>query len=222
MANVAERTELRQFVQGILLSTACQKVSFRYDGREYLGMAFAAVAHAMNPRSGSIGHIDIVVRPMPAGTGAQYDPQSNAMVFPPPAKAYGLTPFDRAAIVHEGVHAVRDGWGVKPTRGVRFQPGGSRAVNDETAAFIAGALYDIHWQTPGASMMPTRPGWSQNLTHPFGIAWTLAQKIWQTPGATVSDNDAAPLRAAITSLSPTYNHIQANPDVMYGNNGWRR
>jgi hypothetical protein len=222
VANFVEMTELRQFVQNILLSTACQKVSFKYDGREYHGMAFAAVAHAMNPRSGKMGHISIDVRTMPAGTGAQYDTRSNTMLFPPPAKSYGLTPFDRASIVHESVHAVRDGWGVKSTAGAKFQPGGSRAINDETAAFIAGALYDIHWQTPGPSMTPTRPGWSQNLTHPFGIAWTLAQKIWQTPGVTVSDADAAPLRAAITSLSPTYNHIQAHPDVMYGNNGWRR
>ncbi|HJQ59672.1 MAG TPA: hypothetical protein VJ890_22380 [Vineibacter sp.] len=222
MSEFTDRVELRQFVQRVLLSTECQKVSFRYDGREYHGLAFAAVAHAMNPRPGSMGHISIDVKPLPAGTGAQYLTHSNTMVFPPPAKAFGLTPFDRASIVHESVHAVRDGWGVKPTRGARYQPGGTRAVNDEAAAFIAGALYDIHWQTPGPGSTPTRPAWSQNLTHPFGIAWTLAQNIWQTPGATVSDNDAAALRAAITSLSPTYNHIQANPNVMYANDGWKR
>lgn len=222
MASDAERTQLRQFVQHVLLSTACQKVSFRYDGREYHGMAFAAIAHAMNPRSGTMGHIEIDVRPMKPGIGATYDPQRNTMTFPPPAASYGVMPFERASIVHEAVHAVRDGWGVKATRGARFQPSGSRAINDEAAAFIAGALYDIHWQTPGETMTPTRPGWSQTLAHPFGIAWTLAEKIWRTPGVTVSDDDAAPLRAAIASLSPTYDHIAAKPDMMYGNNGLRR
>ena len=222
MVSFSERTELRKFVQHILLSTACQKVSFKYDGREYHGFGFAAIAQAMNPRSGAMGHIEVDVRPLKPGVGAFYDPARNIMVFPPPAALFGLTPAERAVIVHESVHAIRDGWGVKPTAGARFQPGGSRAINDEAAAFIAGALYDIHWQTPGETMTPTRPAWSQNLTHPFGIAWTLAEKIWKTPGAMVGDSDAAPLRAAITSLSPTYDHIKAHPDMVYGNNGLRR
>lgn len=222
MTSSSERNELRKFVQNILLSTACQKVSFKYDGREYHGLAFAAIAQAMNPRSGPMGHIEIDVKPMKPGTGAYYDVRTNTMVFPPPATLYGTTPYERAQIVHESVHAIRDGWGVKPTAGARFQPGGSRAINDETAAFIAAALYDIHWQTPGESMIPARPGWCQNLTHPFGVAWTLAEKIWKTPSAMVSDSDAAPLRSAITALSPTYDHISAHPDTMYPNNGLRR
>ncbi len=54
---------------------------------------------------------------MPAGTGAQYDPATNTMAFPSPAKSYGLTAFHRA--IGQLVAAVEAGIAAHPCD-VRF------------------------------------------------------------------------------------------------------
>ncbi len=219
MATFAELKDLREFVQFLLISKETQKIHFRHDNQEFHGFAFAAIAQALSSNSGRMGHIRVGAARMPPNVGAYYDTDINTLVFPEPIATFGRNSGDRATIIHECVHALYDARGFKPPRSGRIRPAiGSLGIRNEASAYIADALYDIHSQTPADNMTPKRPYWAMNLNDPDGSSWTIAEKIWKTPGATVSAADAAPLYTAIQN-SPTYADLKANPGTVYFDDG---
>lgn len=220
MATSAQLKELREFVQTLLTHPETQKIHFRHDGHEFHGFAFAAIAQALSPKSGRMGHIKVGAATMPANVGAYYDTSHDALVFPEPIANFGLTQFDRAVIIHECVHALYDARGYKSPRGGAFiRPAvGSLGIRNEASAYIAEALYDINWQMAGANTKPTRPSFAQPPGRPHTEGWTIAERIYQTPGATVTAQDAEPLYAAITA-SPTYKNLKVKPDTIYFDDG---
>jgi hypothetical protein len=89
----------------------------------------------------------------------------------------------------------------------------TRAIDDELAAFVAAALFNIN-----SAPSPTGPFPFNTTTQPYAAAHQVALNIANNKGYAISPIIANPLRQAILS-HPTYAHIHANPKITYSNNG---
>jgi len=148
-----------------------------------------------------LGTVHIAIKPMPAGAAAQYDTDGNSFLFP--NGAFGAKDSDNSYLVHESVHAMQDiDYGYDFSRGDYF----TLESENEAAAYVAGALYDIY----------KKIGRSDAAATPWGAARAIADKIKDTPGAVVSDADAANLRAVIAA-DPTYRSKDFASDTTYSN-----
>jgi hypothetical protein len=98
------------------------------------------------------------------------------------------------SLVHESTHAMQD---------AELSGKKVRGVDEEAAAFVAGALYIIY---SGSSYSPAPGG-----AHPaFAIAQGIAQSISGNPGYAIDPTVMAPLRAAILA-DVTYQFLSTNP-----------
>src|SRR5262249_21293560 len=127
---------------------------------------------------------------VPPNADATYDPATNTFDFP--SASYGTSPFQRGAILHECTHALRDALGAR----IRTSPNPkdpkltTRALSEEAAAFLAGALFQIYDTTPPGGT-PATPSWAQG-TDVFAVAHTLAVKLVEQQGV-LEDLSGGPL-----------------------------
>jgi hypothetical protein len=148
-----------------------------------------------------LGAVHIAIKAMRAGAAAEYDTDGNTFLFP--NGAFGAKDSDNAVLVHESVHAMQDiDFGYDFSRGDYF----TLESENEAAAYVAGALYDIYKNINRNYVAAT----------PWGVAHVIADKIKDTPGASVSDADAANLRAVIAA-DPTYRSKNFAFDSTYSN-----
>ncbi|WP_426960210.1 hypothetical protein [Muricoccus radiodurans] len=115
----------RRFIN-ILTSPACQKIDFWCGGMHVSGAGFTLVAHALGLGGVRKGKgIGISIEKMEKGAAAAYDQFINAFVVP--RRSWARTDaFERLAVVHEAVHALRDIQGRTLTyEGKSFRPRGA-------------------------------------------------------------------------------------------------
>src|SRR5262249_43323351 len=132
---------VRERVNTLLMSDAAQKIDFTIEqihvdgwGFTYIALAMLTRPHGSHGTTVRLGHVQ-------PGADATYDPARNIFDFP--NAGYGTTPFQKAGVIHECVHAVRDSMG----RGILTIPAQGRptrtrttALTDEAAAYIAESL----------------------------------------------------------------------------------
>lgn len=194
--------EIRKRIASTLMSSPCQKISFWFnrvhvDGS---GLSFVALALLSKP-NGRVG-LNVRVLPRPAGVEANYDPSTNTYIVP--RANYGQTRGEQMHLVHESVHALCDAYGgVKSTF----------AVDEEGAAYLAGALYYVYTAPTGTDPFATMKTW--NKAH--RVAGELAEKVKDRDDTfAISPQEALPLRTAITE---DYAFIKRNPKVKFANDG---
>ena len=210
---------LRARVGAILMSPAAQGIDFYLDSIHVDGSGFSYVALALiSPPKGATG-IKFVVGGLSPHAAANYDPVFNTFKFPRPD--YGSTPFERMTILHECVHTLRDSLGKKML--TNKGPIATRAVSDEAAALVAGALFFLLEAGP-TSATATTPDWAQSGV--YSNAMSLALQILQSPspkGCDVKNVNSVGLEGIKTAIlnESAYISIKHNPARVYGNNGVR-
>jgi hypothetical protein len=208
---------LRSTIGSILVSDAAQKIDFYLDNIHVDGSGFSYVALALVPKPSGARGLSIAVGHMNPLAAATYAPLINTYRLP--RANYGITPFERMTILHESVHALRDSMG----RTVPTSTGHAvtRAVSDEAAALVAGALFFILDAGP-RSASDTTPTWAQSGV--YSNAMSLALQILQESnpkGCDVKKVNSVGLDAIKVAIlhSPTYRHLRSNPQEVYDNNG---
>jgi hypothetical protein len=182
--------DLRNRVLSLLASGPARRIDFQLGAIRVNAAGLDRVSDMIRLKAlGSAVGIDVVVGRVPRGAGAAYNNPSNELRFR--STAYGASATERAAILHECVHGLRDVQGTYlPTPA---GPEWTFYLEDEAAAYVAGALYHLY-ETGSAS----------SSTHPvFVKAYAIARSIMGTPGAAVPDADADEL-AELVGDDPTY------------------
>jgi len=114
---------------------------------------------------------------------------------------YGSTPEERATILHECTHALRDimaGSAFRKEGMYGSKIGGQLHFDNEAAAYIAEALFYIY--DNGGAELPTSDGDEGDI---FAAANAIARGLKDKKGAPVDETDFADLRSKIT-LNPIY------------------
>jgi hypothetical protein len=202
---------LRDRTIGLLSSKAALKIEFTFNGVYFVGRYFNLVSSAIMSKWVGGKGVGFRLGQVPKDAGAAYDPDADMIEVL--SWGFGVTPYDRQALVHESFHAWRDIWGAKV-------PGKSGMVTtlalmDEAMAYLAGVLFHIHDTTPvGAAPKP--PSWM--FDNIYAEAYLIAESIWNTRGGVVSDEAAASLMEAVKE-DPSYTDLKENPKTRYHNNG---
>jgi hypothetical protein len=172
---------LKQRLIGLLRSPSVQKIDFFIGYMHINGAGYLRVADAV--ANGSIG---LFVGGVSAGAAAEFSPPGRFFRFP--EGTYGLNRSDESDMVHESTHALR---ALTYTRQSQML---IAATQNEAAAYVAGALYDLYVGSPNGSFQPI-----------FIKAAQIAQSIKDRKGALVSPQDEANLRAFI-AFHPVYSN----------------
>lgn len=209
--SVAERA-LATLASQILVSQPCQRISFCFGDTYVDGAGYYYVALSLVSIDNKAKALGVVINGgLPANTEAQYDPTTNNLVFP--RAGYGTSGFQKMSILHELTHAVLDS---RAPRQIR------RMLDNETTAYLAGALYNV-FSAPSA----TGPfGYSPGPGNPIYVeAHRLAMKArrqleeWNNSFRyNFNPWDVTTLQNAILA-SPTYGFIKTNPTGKYGDDG---
>lgn len=181
------------------MSGPCQRIDFHWGRLHPDGSAFSfiALALASTPPKG----IRVIVNShLPAGTEASYDSVVNK--FTVPSAGYGGTAFQKQSIVHEATHAISDA----------TDKGQILGQLDETAAYVAGALFNIYSAPSLSGPYPFNPV-GQGL---YETAHNVAMQIAATPGVALNPQIASPLRQAVLA-HPSYAFLRRTP--RYTNDG---
>jgi outer membrane protein OmpA-like peptidoglycan-associated protein len=203
--NAVRTIHLTSLIKTTLRSAAAQKIDFWAGNIHVDGAGLLSVVDAMiNDK------ITVTIGALPADTEAQYSndtPADGHFIFP--NATYGTTAFQRAAILHESVHAMQDvaGGTLLSARGSVF----TKYAENETAAFIAGALFNLY--------ASSSTGWGDDPL--FVFADQIAQSIQNRRGAAVPKAELAMLRALIVSHAP-YNRLGVTYVTPTGANGVSR
>ena len=182
-------------VADLLRSTPCQKVDFWLGGLHVSGAGFTAIAHLIS-NAGTTGQgVTVAVGDITQNAEASYDQTTNTILVP--NLDYAKTDaFQRVAVVHEAVHALRDSHGaVLSYRGRPYRP---RAATDEAAAYLAGCLFDVFEQREKGEVSPS-PAWLAARKAPIhAVAYGVALKQAARPaGSAVERSD---LSILVTSI----------------------
>ncbi len=208
---MATKLQLRDRVLRLLWSKPAVNIDFTFDGVHFAGRYFNLVASAI--MSKWVGHkgIDFRTGQVPAGAGAAYDPDADAIDVP--GFGFGATAWERMALIHECFHAWRDVMGPKvPGKG---GPVTTLAVKDEAMAYITGELFTIH-ERAATGAAPSVPDWATE--DPHAGAFMIAESIWRTKAAVVPASSAKLMYEAVRD-DPTYALLKKSPTFRYGNNG---
>ena len=208
---------LRSKVAAILMSPAAQGIDFYLDNIHVDGSGFSYVALALVSAPKSATGISFAVGGLSLHAAATYDPVHNLFRFP--NANYGSTAVERMIIVHECVHALRDSLGKKML--TKRGPIATRAVSDEAAALVAGALFFLLEAGP-TSATDTTPDWAQSGV--YSNAMSLAIQVLQSPkGSEVKNVNSVGLEAIKAAIlhNAAYTSLKSNPGTVYGNNGVR-
>jgi hypothetical protein len=208
---------LRSKVGAILMSPAAQGIDFYLDNIHVDGSGFSYVALALVSAPKGVTGISFAVGGLSPHAAATYDPVHNLFRFP--NANYGSTPFERMTILHECVHTLRDSLGKKML--TKSGPIATRAVSDEAAALVAGALYFLV-ETGPTSATATTPSWAQSGV--YSNAMSLALQILQSSspkGCDVKNVNSVGLEAIKAAIlhNAAYTSLKSNPARIYGNNG---
>jgi hypothetical protein len=198
MAGPSPQVLLRTRFGQILMSAACQRIDFHWGPLHPDGSAFSfiALALASKPPKG----MGVAVMHLAANRGAQYNPTANRIEIP--SASFGTSAFDQMSIVHEATHAIADA----------TNKGKMRGELEETAAFVAGALFNIYSAPALSGPYPFNPV-GQGI---FQTAHSVAMQIASSPGTALNPQIASPLRQQILG-NPTYTFLKTQP--RYTHNG---
>jgi len=172
---------LKQRLIGVLRSRLVQKIDFYIGYMHINGAGYLRVADAV-----AKGSIKLFVGGVPAGAAAAFYPAGRFFRFP--GGTYGLNAGDQADMVHESTHALR---ALTYTRQAMML---ITHTQNEAAAYVADALYTLYIGSSNSSFEPI-----------FIKAFQIAQSIKDIPGAVVSPQDEANLRAFI-AFHPVYSN----------------
>src|SRR5262249_18727791 len=103
-------------------------------------------------------------------------------LFKVPTYAFGQDEYERQALIHESVHAYYDIIG-KDTL----------ALWDESIAYLAGALFSLYYERPGAA--PAVPSWRTGGVCP--AAFRIALPVYGQANRFVSPTDGYKLETAV-------------------------
>jgi len=178
----------------ILMSDACQKIDFHWGRLHIDGSAFSFIALglASRPPHG----IGCRVQHLKKNRGAQYNPTANRIEVP--KASFGTNPGEEMEVVHEATHAIADATTKSKMRGEL----------EETAAYVAGALYNINAAASISGPFPVTP------TGIWLAAHNVALQIVGNPGYALSPIIASPLRQAVLT-SPTYAFLKQTPNYTH-------
>lgn len=184
----------------ILLSAPCQKVDFWCGGLHVNGAGLAVIAHALSAGGTAGKGIGISVEKLGDYAAAAYDYQRDAFLIST-ADWAKEDAFERLAVVHEAIHALRDSFGKRLIyEGRPFRP---RAATDEAAAYVGGCLYNIYVQREAGGTAAEKPAWlaaRKSPTHAvaYGVALRQAAK---PPGSAMDRADLSLLFRTTTTSS---------------------
>ena len=137
------------------------------------------------------------------GAEAEYKPDSHTLWFR--RDTYGTRPDERAAIIHECTHALRDimaGSAFAKDGLYGSSIGGQQHFDNEAAAYIAGSLFYMY-DNNGAEWPFGEDG---DMTEVYKAANAIARALKDKEDARVDDTDFADLKAKI-ALVPAYANI---------------
>src|SRR5262245_54920836 len=153
---MATETDLRERTLRLLRSNSAFQVELTFDNIFFTGAYFTAVVGAIQRKAAGGRGIGFRVGHVAADAAAQYDPDDN--VIDVRGYDYGVTAFERGAIVHECFHAWRDVMGAR-VRTVRGGSVSTTALTDEAMAYLVGALFTNYDTTPPGGAV-SRPWWA--------------------------------------------------------------
>lgn len=183
---VVRQAVLKQTIIRVLNSPATQKINFFIGVLHITGAGYRKVVSALND-----GSITVKIGKPSEGAAAEFHTDEDYFLFPD--RSYGFAPADLLNIVHELTHAIIS------------HAQASLAVADtsnEAAAYVAGALWNLHAGSPIAR--------ESFVTAPLIVqANVIADRIKNQPGALVSTEELARLRAFI-AINPVYYNMGVN------------
>jgi hypothetical protein len=208
----ADEQALATVVSQILVSPPCQRISFCFGDTYVDGAGYYFVALSLASIDNKAKALGVVINTkLPAGTEAQYDPTSNNLVLPRPG--YGGTGFQKMSILHELTHAVLDS---RAPRQIR------KMLDNETTAYLAGALYNVFSAPSATGPFGYQPGPGNPIyveAHRLAMAARRHLEQWSNSFRYLFNPwDVVTLQNAITA-SPTYAFIKADPAGHYGDDG---
>ena len=172
--------DILQTVKSVLSSPAARRIDFHLGLINVDAAGLAAIHNFV-----AAGIVAIRVGELKDGVAGQYSNQTNTLRFK--RETYGASPFERATILHECVHALHDMYG-----GGYYHPkGGSRFISaseNEAAAYVADQLFYLY-----------ETGTVQNHDRIADVAGVIARRIMNRRGAFVTTAEATALRIAIVS-----------------------
>jgi hypothetical protein len=181
----------------VLMSPAARKIDFRLGAIKVDYIRFLTIYALV-----AVGDIGVDVDPdaLPYGAGAKYAVHEYRYVFP----NENIGPDVDNTMIHESVHVmrlIRGYWAppavAPPAPNVPYAPYITR-VDDEAAAYVAGALYLIY----------AHPTFRYNAADKIqSAAYVIADSIKDRTGAVVSEQTAETLRTVILN-DPNYHDIQ--------------
>jgi hypothetical protein len=188
----------------ILLSLSAAKIDFKAHGMHVSGGGYGMVVHYIGQ-----GWIKLktarLASQITSGAEAQYDHNTHILWFP--RDSYGSRPEERALILHECTHALRD---IMASPAFRKEGlygskiGGQLHFDNEAPAYIAASLFYIY---DNGVDWPVGEGDAKEI---YTAANAIARGLKDKKGAVVDETDFADLRAKI-SLEPT-NAAVASPN----------
>jgi hypothetical protein len=178
----------------ILNSAACQNIDFTYGPLSVSRSGFRLVAQALERSPPHNIAINVVT--LNANVEAAYDHHGNFVSVP--HDQYGTTPYERMIVVHECVHAI-----------AKITQAGIDAEREETAAFIAGALYNIYCAASPSGPLPYDPRKDDNQRTAHNVAVQIAGKC-----VTLTDEITDRLRETVRKR-----YKWPSPSWHYENNG---
>jgi hypothetical protein len=206
MTGTAASAALRQRISDVLMSDSCQRIDYRWGPYHVDGWAYTAVALSL---IGAHHSLHLTVAHMPPNTGAEYDPDTNAIKLPRAnfaaatinGAANPSLGWERLSLVHECTHAAVDQ--MRRHHHILYR-------SNEVLAYVGGALFNVYEGNPFAAA--TSGGiWA--------AADRIAQNIKDRPGDIIGTHaDVQALETAITQ-SATYNFLQSRPRTMVRNSG---
>jgi hypothetical protein len=206
--SAAER-DMASKVAGLLMSPPCARIDYTLNNNRISGSLYSFIALSIVSPNNKTTNVGVTVLPMPAGTEAQYNIQSNNLEVP--NAAYGTTGFQKMTFVHESTHAALD------ARGSSFAL--PRLLN-ETIAYISGALFNVYSAANIAGPFSFTPTGGIYLeAHKLALKMRKNQDRFAGNWSyALYQYDIAALQTAIQT-SPTYTGFFANPAATYSDDG---
>jgi hypothetical protein len=175
----------------ILLSPACQSISFHWLGQFVNGKGYREVTFALFE-----SRISLVTGPLSGEVKGQYDFDDNSFTLKSPFNPKDL--FRQMNVVHEATHAIQD---------IECHGAWLARWDIEAAAYVAGWFYFLNSN-------PDNAQWSRRSTKPRAVlALEIAGKIKFEGEASISSNLMNQLSDAIINDPLYHDDIMSDPFI---------